>query len=155
LLEGLYGYGGSEIEPVFQAMLAKPEVRPDMSTWTEGEKFCYGQNEEVVLTNDVWMNGEAYDPQTRKMMRFDPIAFYPQPERFSIFDRFQDYRRLYNWVRKARTKGYELQLLGIDDMNSELIAFYLRTDELGSSICHIHDPCKARHLLGHLIPGVE
>ncbi|MBI2107184.1 hypothetical protein HYT57_04310 [Candidatus Woesearchaeota archaeon] len=118
--------------------------------WQEMYRF----NNEVVYQEGDWHHPRCYNPETGKIAKFNPITFQPHPERFLVLDHMEDYRRLYNQVRKVKPLGYRLRDLEIEEPDDLLAHFYIEKDTQQPIFRYLSSE-RVRNLLGHLIPELE
>lgn len=155
LLERLYSYAKPGLEFVLDVSLDSPAGEPDMSGWSEDQREDYKFNHEIIYQEGEWHSPmRCYNLETNRVEDFDPIAFHPLPESFVVLDHVQDYRRLYNQVRKAKSFGY--RLVDVEIVQPEDILFHLNLSD--SSRFHYfsyHHIKGSRKYFGHLIPELK
>lgn len=154
LLERLYSYATPGFGLILSVGLDHPDLPPDMSGWGEDRQEMYRFNNEVVYQEGDWHHPRCYNPETGKIAKFNPITFQPHPERFLVLDHMEDYRRLYNQVRKVKPLGYRLRDLEIEEPDDLLAHFYIEKDTQQPIFRYLSSE-RVRNLLGHLIPELE
>jgi len=153
LLEGLYSYAKPGWNVTLCVELSNPNQVPDMSGWSEKRRQDYLTHSDIA-----YIEGEcpshAYNVDTDQIEEFDPISFQPRPRRYVVIDHVEDYRRLYNQVRKAKGLGYRMDSICLDESGD--LSIDLSFDKIGNFNHFKYTNLQiARHNLGHLIPGLE
>jgi hypothetical protein len=156
-LERMYSYSMSLYVSSISVKLENPDLIPDMTGWSREQIERFDNHSYITYVLGDWTEMSAcYNIETSNVEKFDPVSFYPQPATFMILDNMEDYRRLYNWAKKLKAKGYKLKNLELENSNVSPVAYELRLQpEQQDSHLLIDNFYLAQQSLGHLIPGLE
>jgi len=154
LLERMYSYAKPGWDFILSVALSNPGLKPDTSEWDEEQKKRYEFNNEIVYQEGVWCHPQCYNIRTDKVEDFNPIAFHPSPERFEVLDLVQDYRRLLNQAIKAKSLGYILDNVEIEEPKDLLFQLGF-TRESHHHYFNYKNLQSTRKFFGHIIPGLK
>jgi hypothetical protein len=148
------------IESTLTANLINRASVPDTKEWTSEQESYFQSYSQIEFSELKGLSSyRCYNTENDRVETFDPSDFGLSPVFFNVKQDLLNYRTVYNFVRKLKSKGYDLASLSMSVSGESRSVKYDYPFSLefsdGKGLLKIKDLTASKLLISHLIPGIK